>query len=84
MPNAKRRTAPEIIGFHLGWDMRDVSECRYQPTRYTSPGIYTLGPYYYAAPSNNKPPKNFPGPWKEVGEHYGRKVFAFHQDEKEV
>lgn len=32
-----RRTAPEIIGFHFGWDMRDVSETRYQPTRYTNP-----------------------------------------------
>lgn len=73
---SKRRTAPEIIGFHFGCDMRDVSEGRYQPTRYTNPGIYVLGSDYYAAPSNNQPPKNMPGDWKEIGEHYGRKVFC--------
>ena len=70
-----RRTAANIIGFHFGWDIRDVSDCRYQPTRYASPSIYTLGDSYYAAPSNNLPPKNMKGDWKVVAEHYGRKVF---------
>lgn len=79
----KRRTAPEIIGFHFGWDMRDVSEGRYQPTRYSNPAIYTFGTDYYAAPSNNLPPKNMPGAWKEIGEHYGRKVFALNMNERE-
>jgi len=71
----KRRTAAEIIAFHFGWNMPDVSECRYQPTRYHSPAIYTLFDGYYAAPSNNKPPVNMEGIWREVGEHYGRRIY---------
>lgn len=71
----KRRTAPEIIGFMLGWDIADVSEMRYQPTRYNSPSIYTIGNGYYAAPSNNKAPSNMKGAWELVGEYYGRNVY---------
>jgi len=80
----KRRTAAEIIGFHFGWDIADVSECRYQSTRYFSPSIYTLGENYYAAPSNNQPPKSMKGLWKEVGEHYGRKVFEMEPEAEGV
>lgn len=75
MTKTRRRSAAEIIGFHFGADMRDVSEGRYQPTRYANPAIYTVGDDFCAAPSDNKPPRNFPGDWKEIGEHYGRKVF---------
>ena len=70
------KTAAEIIGFHLGWDMRDVSETRYQPTRLASPSIYAISDeFYYAAPSSNTPPKNMKGDWRIIGEYYGRKVF---------
>ena len=70
----KRRTAPEIIGAHFGWDMADVSDCRYQPTRFTSPGVYAIGEDMVCAPSGaQKPPKAWT--WREIGQHYGRKVF---------
>ena len=73
----KRRTAAEIIGFHFCWDARDVSETRYQPTRYATPAVYVIGDDYYAAPSNNSPPKYDLGkPWAEIAEHYGRKIFC--------
>lgn len=72
----ERRTAPEIIGFHFGWDMRDVSETRYQPTRYVNPAIYSMGDSYFAAPSNNATPKHIVGgPWECIAEYYGRKIF---------
>jgi hypothetical protein len=68
----KRRTAPEIIGFHLGWDMRDVSEGRYQ--RYSNPAVYVCGSDYYCAPTaSQKPNSDFQ--WDVVGEYYGRKVY---------
>jgi hypothetical protein len=73
---ARRRTAAEIIGIHFCTDMADVSEGRYQPSRYSSPSIYTFGNDYYAAPSNNLPPKNMTGDWHVIGEHHGRKVFC--------
>jgi hypothetical protein len=72
----KRRAAPEIIAVHFSCDIRDVTDGRYQSTRYASPAIYTFGTDYYAAPANNKPPQNMPGDWREIGEHYGRKVFC--------
>lgn len=71
---AMRRHANEIIGFHLGWDLREVSEGRYQPTRYSSPSIYVCGEDYYCAPSGSqKPPKGFE--WEKVGTYYERDVF---------
>ena len=80
----KRRTAPEIIGTHLCWDMSEVSEGRYQPAAFTQPAIYVCGDDYYAAPSNNRPPKRPAGPWIEVGMYYGRKVFRLRMNERET
>lgn len=72
----KRRTAAEIIAFHLGWDIADVRDDRYQSTRYASPAIYNMGQDYFSAPSNNTAPKADVGqPWEQVGEYYGRKVY---------
>jgi hypothetical protein len=74
---ATRRTAAEIIAYQLGgWNITDVQEYRYQPTRYASPAVYAIGNDYYAAPSSNaKPRYDFGLPWVLVGEFYGRKVY---------
>ena len=73
---SKRRTAPEIIAFHFGWDMREVSETRYHPTRISNPAVYVIGDDYYAAPADNRAPKHQVGrPWEEFAEYYGRKIF---------
>jgi hypothetical protein len=77
----KRRTAPEIIGIHLGWDMAEVSDGRYQQTVYANPAIYVCGDDYWAAPSNNRAPKKPEGNWREDGEHHGRKVFRLSAEE---
>ena len=78
---AKRRTAANIIAFHFGCDISEISESRYQPSRYSSPAVYVVGDDYYAAPSNNKPPKYCVGePWVEVAEWYGRKIFRAAMD----
>lgn len=67
-------TAPNVIGTHLGWDIHDVSDGRYQPSRYASPSVYVCGDDYYCAPSGSqKPPKDFP--WKIVGTYYNRPVY---------
>lgn len=79
----KRRSAAEIIGFHFSADMREVSDTRYQPTRLSNPAIYSMGDCYYAAPSNNRPPKNMEGPWEVIGEHYERKVFRLRMEKRE-
>lgn len=71
----KRRTAPEIIGTHLGWDMREVSEGRYQ--RYSSPSVYVCGSDYYCSPTGSqKPPKGVSeNEWLKVGTYYERDVY---------
>jgi hypothetical protein len=73
---AKRRTAAEIIAFYRCDDIREIQDCRYQPTRYASPAIYSIGEGYYAAPADNRPPRAEVGqPWECVGTFYNRKVY---------
>ena len=78
----KRRTAAEIIATHLCWDMREVSDCRYQPTRYATPAVYSIGNHYYCSPS--KITTRMPmgkTVWDFVGAYYGRSVFRVHMSE---
>lgn len=66
--------ANEIIAFHLGWDIRDLTDGRYQPTLYQNPSVYVASDDYFCAPTEKqKLPKGFK--WEAVGEHYGRKVY---------
>lgn len=67
--------ANEIIAFHLGWDVKEVSEGRYQG--YTSPSIYVCGDSYFAAPTSGQklPSKISENEWKLVAEYYGRQVW---------
>jgi hypothetical protein len=70
----KIKRANEIIGFHLGWDISDVSDGLYQPSRYASPRVYVCGDDYFCCPtSNQKLPIGFN--WETVGSYYGRTVF---------
>jgi hypothetical protein len=74
----KRRTAPEIIAFHLGWDMSDVSEGRYQSTRIVNPGVY-LGPQgdYYCSPTAKQKLPVLEGlTWEKCGNEYGRDIYS--------
>jgi len=74
-----KRTAPHVIGFYLGWDIRDVSDMRYQPSVYPSPAVYSIplkgGIEYLCCPSGSqKPPKGFV--WQPIGEAYGRTIYG--------
>lgn len=70
----KRRTAPECIGFRLGWNITDVSDNRYQAGRQSIP-VYTIGnDYMCCPPAGVKPPKGWD--WKEDGEAYGRTIYS--------
>ena len=71
----QRRTAPELIATVLCWDWNDVKDNAYQPTRHTSPRVYSIGDGYMCAPTDRqKLPKDF-GDWEVAGEAYGRKVY---------
>jgi hypothetical protein len=77
---AKRRTAAEIIGFHMSSDIRDIQECRYQPTRYASPAVYTIGDFYYCCPSSPTQKMPMGGIWEFVAMYYGRSIFRIHMN----
>lgn len=65
----------EIIAFHLGWNMPDVTDGVYQASRYASPRVYVCADDYYCAPTERQKLPKDDFDWKEVGEHYGRKVY---------
>jgi hypothetical protein len=79
-----RRSAPEIIAFHLGWDINDVKDTQYCPTQLAAPRVYSIDlrhdgiEYaYLAAPSNNKMKPNYANlEWVKIGEEYGRFIFG--------
>jgi len=73
MQMAKR--ANEIIAFHLGWDIKEVSDGRYQS--YSSPGVYVCGESYFASPTTGQklPKVTESGEWVKVGTYYGRDVY---------
>lgn len=76
------KSAAEVIGFHLMWDIADVREAIYQPTRYRAPSLYTVGEYYYCAPSGNqRPPQDF-GTWDFVHEYCGRRIYRAAMNEE--
>lgn len=40
------KRADMIIAETLGWDYKDVQECRYQ--KYVNPAVYSIGDLYFA------------------------------------
>ncbi len=70
--------AAEIIAFHFGSDIADIRDAAYQPTRFTSPRIYTVytnaGDYWCCPSDKQKLPKGFQ--WSPVATYYGRTVYV--------
>jgi hypothetical protein len=78
----RRVTAAEVIATHYLMDLAEMKEYRYQPTRYTNPAIYSLGPTdYCAAPASGKmPPRYCDMDWQPDGEALGRVIWIGIQD----
>jgi len=67
--------ANEIIAYRLGQDIAEITDGRYQPSRFQNPSIYVYADEYYCAPTQKqKLPKGFK--WKAEGEWYGRTVYC--------
>lgn len=79
--NAKRnKSAAECIGFRYGWDMKDVSEMRYQAGKQKFPVYSMFGGYVCCPPAGSTPPQDRDmdearWDWKPDGEAYGRTVY---------
>lgn len=75
-----RRSQAEIVGFHLGWDIGDVRDMVYQPTRYSQPNIYSVGPTdYMCACKDGQRVRGAAGrdyEWTPVAAYYGWTVYA--------
>lgn len=66
---SKRTSGAEVIAATFGVDLAEMSECRYQPTRFTSPAVYTFGNDYYAA-HKTKPRHKVGGEWTPVADQF--------------
>lgn len=75
----RRYTVAEIIATHLGWDIAEVRDCRYQPGVYRC-DVFSIGDYYYAAPrATSKLPADWN--WHEVGTEFDRKIYRAHMND---
>jgi hypothetical protein len=80
MATTKRRSATELVAFHLGWDMADVRDCRYQAKRGEMP-VFTCGDSYYCCPPEGEHPGNLKGfTWIADGTAYGRTIYTATQE----
>lgn len=75
------KSAKEIIATHLGWDMADMEEYRYQSTQLQD-AAYTSGDDYYTCPPKGRKPsgKDRWGEkvfnWQPDGELFGRTIYV--------
>jgi hypothetical protein len=63
-----RASAQSIIAATFGWDVRDVSDYRYQPTR-TSRAIYAIGDSYFAV-GKTPPGDDLGEPWEPHSDQF--------------
>lgn len=76
---------PEALATHLGWDVSDVKDCRYQQHSYSFP-IYVIGEDYMTTCKVGKKPGKFDGrKWHKVEswitEKYGYEVYIAYCNE---
>lgn len=72
----RAKSAAEVIAFVLGWDIAEVREYRYQPTKYAKIHVYAIGDWYYCATlSGQNPPKGWEWDLVKICLNYGRSVY---------
>lgn len=75
----RNRSAAECIGTLYGWDIRDVSEMRYQAGQQKFPVYSMFDGYVCCPPVGALPPQdrsnNTRWDWSKAGEVYGRTVY---------
>lgn len=75
----KRTNRTEVLATYLGWDIAEVREHRYQPSRNsTAAPVWAFeGEYYTVTVQGGGPPKNSDWwQWTEVTSHYIASKFA--------
>lgn len=84
MTKTQNRSAAEIIAFHLGWDISEVRDARYQPTHYVAMAVYPIGDEtWMCCPGKGKKPLyGSEWPWKPLAEYYGRTIYHCSVDEQ--
>lgn len=60
--------AKTMIAESLNWDVKEVSECRYQ--KYVNPAVYSIGERYFAA-SISKPKHDVGTDWFLYDDQFG-------------
>jgi hypothetical protein len=70
----RRVSDAERIAFLIGFDLAEMSEYRYQSTRYRV-AVYAIGERYFCVPRGRKLP-DVGGAWRVHGEAYGQTVMV--------
>ena len=65
----QRKQAATVVAETIGWDVADVRECQYQPSRYSSPSVFAIGDRYFAVHSA-KPRHDLGGEWREHDDQF--------------
>lgn len=72
----RRITAAEVIATRIGYDLAEMSDYRYQPSRYANPAIYAVDDAYYCVltKANRKLHKGWK--WGFEATVLGRDIFS--------
>ncbi len=63
------KRANVVIAETIGWDVKEVTECRYQ--KYTSPAVYSIGDFYMAAHPTKPKHDDVGREWVEYKDQFG-------------
>lgn len=66
---SKRTSTPSVLAATFGWDIKEVSEYRYQSTR-TRQAIYSVGNQNFAVGQKKPVDVVATGEWKEYGDQF--------------
>jgi hypothetical protein len=66
------KRASTVIAETLGWDTREMVDCRYQ--RYTAPAVYSIGERYFAAYPTKPRHSDVGTEWIEHSDQFGARA----------
>jgi len=65
----KKRQAATVVAETIGWDVSEVREYQYQPSRLSSPAVFAIGDRYFAV-HPTKPRHDLGGEWREHDDQF--------------
>ena len=64
-----KKHAATVVAETIGWDVAEVRECQYKPSRLSSPSVFAIGDRYFAV-HPTKPLHDVGGEWREHDDQF--------------